>query len=260
MMNMRTTELKKSRGWFRLTASILTGLWAMTPGWVNALPGDGQIVSGTGSITQTAQDMVIQQDTQQMITNWQSFSIGAAESVTFNQPNSSAVALNRVIGVDPSIILGKLSSNGQVFLSNPSGVVFGKGAVVDVHGLLATTLNITDKDFLNGNYQFKQDATKPLAAIINNGTISANRYASLLAPAVQNTGSIIVADLGSVSLGSGKAATLDFNGDGLISFAVSQEVSGTVTDADGNVINDRINNSGVDSGKRWTSSAVGTVG
>jgi hypothetical protein len=85
--------------------------------------------------------------------------------------------------------------------------------------------------------------------VINNGTIkgtiNATRYVGLVAPAVENNGSIIVADLGSVALASGTAATLDFNGDGLISFAVTGEVSGVVTDAEGNVLNDRINNSGL---------------
>lgn len=241
---MRKSEMKRNRRLYRLAISLLVGLWAVTPGSVNALPNGGDIVSGTGTISQTAQDMVIQQNTQQLITNWQGFSIGSAESVTFNQPSSSAVALNRVIGVDPSVILGKLSANGQVFLTNPSGVVFGAGSVVDVHGLLATTYNISDANFLNGNYQFTQDPNLPLASVINNGTINARRYVGLSAPAVENTGSIIVADLGTMTEGYATATTLDFNGDGLISFAVAEQVSGLKTDAKGNLINDQINNSG----------------
>jgi len=242
---MRKSELKQTRRLNRLVASLLVGLWAVTPVWVNALPSGGDIAPG--AISQpTAQDMVIQQNSQLMITNWQKFSIGAGESVTFNQPSSSAIALNRVIGVDPSIILGKLSANGQVFLSNPSGVLFGKSAVVDVHGLLATTLNISDADFLSGNYQFSQDPNQSLSAIVNEGVIKAGSYVGLVAPAVVNFGSIIVADLGSVSLSSGTEATLDFNGDGLISFAVSQEVLGDVFDTNGkNKLKDRINNSGL---------------
>ena len=242
---MRKSEMKRNRKLYRTVVSLWLGLWLITPSWAFALPNGGDIVSGTGTISQTAQDMVIQQNTQQLITNWQGFSIGSAESVTFNQPNSSAVALNRVIGADPSMILGKLSSNGQVFLTNPSGVVFGAGSVVDVHGLLATTFNISDANFLNGNYQFTQDPNRPLASVINNGTIMARRYVGLSAPAVENTGSIIVADLGTVTQDYETATTLDFNGDGLISFAVADQVSGLQTDAKGNLINDQIVNSGV---------------
>lgn len=244
---MRKPEMKRNRKLYRTAVSLWLGLWLITPGWAFALPTEGVVVPGSGDavITQTAQDMVIQQNTQQLITNWQSFNIQVGESVTFNQPNSSAVALNRVVGADPSMILGKLSSNGQVFLTNPSGVVFGAGSVVDVHGLLATTFNISDANFLNGNYQFTQDPNRPLASVINNGTIMARRYVGLSAPAVENTGSIIVADIGTLRQDYETATTLDFNGDGLISFAVAEQVSGLKTDANGNLVNDQINNSGI---------------
>ncbi|MCH6580897.1 MAG: filamentous hemagglutinin N-terminal domain-containing protein, partial [Nitrospinae bacterium] len=238
----------KNRWCERWAVTAWIALWAMAPGWAYALPTEGEIVSGSGSIEielTAPQDLTIQQDSQLLITNWQDFSIGSGESVTFNQPNTSAVALNRVIGTDPSLILGNLSADGQVFLTNPSGVLFGKDAMVDVHGLLATTLNISNEDFLNGNYQFNQDPDRSLAAVINNGTLNATRYIGLAAPAVENNGSIIVADLGSVALASGTAMTLDFTGDGLISFAVTGEVTGVVIDADGNVLEDRINNSGL---------------
>lgn len=226
---MHNFGLRKNNRLNRLAVSLLAGLCAVMPGWVYALPSDGTVVSGTAKISveeTLMQDMLIEQGSQQLIIDWQGFSIGSTESVTFQQLDSSSVALNRVIGVDPSEILGKLSANGQVFLTNPSGVVFGKDAIVDVHGLLATTLNISNDDFLKGNYKFSQDPYQPLAAIINNGSIKATQYASLLAPEVETDGSIVVvADLGFIALGSGTAATLDFNGDGLISFAVTKEES-----------------------------------
>ena len=243
---MQKPHLKQNLRAGRLVLKLLVFLLAFYPALVFALPNGGDIVSGSGSINQpTAQDMLIQQSSQQMITNWQGFSIGSAESVTFQQPNATAVSLNRVIGADPSLILGKLSANGQVFLTNPSGVVFGPGAVVDVHGLLATTLNITDEDFLNRNDRFDQDPAAALSSVVNQGDISANNYVGLLAPAVSNEGSIVVADLGSVALGSGTSATMSFDGDGMINFAIVGAVSGWVRDADGNLVEDRINNSGL---------------
>ena len=234
---MHNSEPKQTRKINRLAAGLLVALWAVIPGVVNALPNGGKIVSGDGKIPLSAEvNMEIQQDTSKLVIDWQGFSIGSAESVTFIQPDIHSVALNRVIGIDPSIILGKLSANGQVFLSNPSGVVFGANSVVDVHGLLATTLNISNDDFLKENYKFSQDSARQVS-VINNGVINAARYVGLAAPMVENSGSIIVADLGSVALASGTAMTLDFNGDGLISFAV--------TDAEGRFLKDRINNSGL---------------
>lgn len=219
----------------------LIGGW---PTIVFALPQDGQIVSGTGSISEpTTTSMQVDQNTSQMIVNWQSFNIGQAESVNFTQPSSSSIALNRVIGVDPSLLLGNLTANGQVFIVNGSGVFFGSGSKVDTHGLIATTMAISDQDFLDQNYNFSQEGS--LASVINEGTISSTSYVGLLAPAVENRGNIVVASLGSVDLAAGKAATLDFTGDGLINFRVTEAVSGTVTDKDGNVLEDRVSNTGL---------------
>jgi filamentous hemagglutinin family protein len=236
-----TSMAKRFKSIFAAFLIYLIGAW---PTIVFALPQDGQIVSGSGSITEpTATSMEIQQNTNQMIVNWQSFNIGAAESVNFSQPSSSSIALNRVIGSDPSLLLGKLTANGQVFITNGSGVFFGPGSQVDTHGLIATTMGISDQDFLNQNYNFTQQGS--LSSVINEGNISATSYVGLLAPAVENRGTIVTASLGSIELAAGKAATLDFTGDGLIQFKVTEAVSGTVTDKDGNVLEDRVSNTGL---------------
>jgi hypothetical protein len=213
------------------------------PTLVFALPQDGQIVSGQGTIGQPNQNqMVINQNSNQLITNWDSFSIGQSEHVQFNQPNSNSTALNRVTGQDPSAIMGRLSANGQVFLSNSSGIIFGKNSRVNVGGLMATTLGISNEDFLNRNYHFKQDESKPLAAILSQGIIEAGQV-GLLAPRVENQGTII-ANLGNVALSSGEAAILDFDGSGLINFQITEPVNGEVKDADGNVVESGVVNSG----------------
>ena len=247
-----------------LFVAFLIWLIGGFPSIVFALPQDGQIVEGAGSITTpTATSMQVDQNTSQMIINWQSFSTGASESVNFSQPSSSSIVLNRVIGTDPSLLLGNLTANGQVFISNGSGVFFGPGSQVDTHGLIATTMQISDQDFLDQNYNFIQDVDNPLTSVINEGTISATSYVGLLAPAVENKGTIITASLGSVDLAAGKAATLDFTGDGLIQFEVTEAVTGTVTDKDGNVLEDRVSNSGLiqaDGGQvRMTAKDAGDV-
>src|SRR6185295_6793295 len=99
----------------------------------------------------------------------QSFNIGANASVVFSQPSANAVALNRVLGGSPSQIFGRLSSNGQVFLTNPSGILFGRGAQVDVGGFLATTIGMSTNDFMSGNYRLRSDGTN--SSILNEGTL-----------------------------------------------------------------------------------------
>ncbi len=224
--------------------SFLIILYFANPLSSFALPQGGQITSGQGNIHQPdPKSMVINQSSQQLITNWNSFSIGKAESVHFSQPNSNAVALNRVVGANPSAILGSLSSNGKVFLTNRSGIIFGQDARINVGGLVATTLNISDQDFLNQNYLFSQDPNNPLSAIINEGHIEGTTI-GLLAPAVYNKGTI-TANLGSVALASGTEVTLDFAGDGLINFAISEAVEGDVLDDQGNILENRVLNTGI---------------
>ena len=108
-----------------------------------ALPSGAATVQGQASITTQGNRMTVTSSSNAIL-NWQSFSIGAGQSVRFDQPTSSSQVLNRVLGNDPSRIFGQLSSNGRVWLLNPNGVLFGPTARVDVAGLVASTLNISD--------------------------------------------------------------------------------------------------------------------
>ncbi|MBQ1767339.1 MAG: filamentous hemagglutinin N-terminal domain-containing protein, partial [Aquincola sp.] len=94
--------------------------------------------------------LLINQSGNRAIYNWNRFDIGSAASVEFRMPDANAAALNRIGGLSPSVIQGALKSNGQVWLINPNGVVFGQGARVDVGALITSTLNVADADFLDG--------------------------------------------------------------------------------------------------------------
>src|SRR5262245_34118426 len=113
-------------------------------------PEGGAVVGGAATITgQGSASVTINQSTQNAIINWNTFNIGRGESVTFQQPNSGSVALNRVIGgLGPSEILGHLTANGRIFLINRDGVLFGPGAVVNTAGFLASTNDIKNADFM----------------------------------------------------------------------------------------------------------------
>lgn len=183
-----------------------------------ALPEGGQVAAGQAAITTAGSTMTIAQQTAQAIINWQNFGIGSGESVHINQPNSQAILLNRVIGSNPSEIFGQLTANGQVILVNPNGVFFRPGSSVDVGGLTASTLNIANEDFLKGQLRFAGDSQNP---VINAGTITAqNGYVNLLAKEVVNEG-IIAAQTGSVNLAAGSGMSLDYNGDGKMTVAVT---------------------------------------
>ena len=85
--------------------------------------------------------------------NWQSFNIGANGKVVFNQPSSSSIALNRIFDTNPSSSFGTLTANGQIYLINANGFLFGAGANVNVVGLLASSLNLIDATFTAGILQ-----------------------------------------------------------------------------------------------------------
>ena len=214
------------------TLAVLIG--SVLSGGAQANPSGGQVVAGKASIDHGPNTVNINQASDKAIINWQQFGINPGETVNFNQPGSQSVTLNRVVGNDPSAIYGSLNANGTVMLVNPNGIVFGAGSRVDVGGLVATTANIRDDDFMAGRYRFAQASAKPGAQVINEGQISIkdSGLAALVAPAVQNTG-VIQAKLGKVALAGANSFTLDFQGDGLLSFDAGSVVDQLPRDASG---------------------------
>ena len=203
----------------RLALTGMAGSFALaSPAAAQSLPTEGVVVAGNASIITNGPTMTINQSSQKAAINWDSFNIAQGHKVEFVQPNSTAVALNRVIGQDPSVILGNLSANGQVFLINPNGVLFGKTAEVNVAGFVASTLNMTDADFAAGQYRFAGKG----GAVINRGSIIADGgYVALLGASISNQG-VIQANFGTVALAAGTAITLDVAGDGLLNVAVDK--------------------------------------
>jgi len=187
----------------------------------DALPTGGQITSGTGTIATSGAGMTVTQNSAKMIANWDTFNIGQSANVRFNQPDAASTALNRIADQNPSQILGSLSSNGTLFLLNRNGIIFGRTATVDVGGLVASSLNLSDSDYLAARHSFANGGKA--GKIENQGTITAmpGGVVALIAPKVVNEGSITATN-GSVALLAGDKVMVDFNGDGLIRYTVEQ--------------------------------------
>ena len=181
---------------------------AQTP--AGPLPTGGNIVAGQAQIGQQGSVLTVQQASARLVTDWRSFDIAAGHTVRFDQPSASAVALNRVTGGSASVIQGALRANGQVFLVNPSGVLFSPSAQVDVGGIVASTLDITNDDFLAGRLAFNGLSQ---AQITNQGQLTAAQggTVALIAARIVNDGSIS-APAGDVLLGAGSRVTLDLGG------------------------------------------------
>jgi filamentous hemagglutinin family protein len=187
----------------RLGALLLAACYCGTGFAAPALP---QVAAGQATFNQQGNVFSIT-NTPGTIINWQSFNIGAGEVTRFIQQNADSAVLNRVLGQDPTKILGALQSNGKVFLINPNGILFGQGARVDVNGLVASTLSLSDADFQAGRKRFQ--AGTVAGGVRNEGTIAtpSGGQVFLIAPHVENTG-IVTAPNGDVILAAGHTVQL----------------------------------------------------
>jgi len=174
----------------------------------NALPTGGSLAAGSATIRSSGASMVIDQASQRAILNWQSFNVGQDAHVHFN--NAGGSTLNRVTGPEASTIMGRITAPGQVIISNGNGVFFGRGSMVDVGSLIATTHSIGNEQFMAGDLSFERKGST--ASVVNEGELRAKLegYIALVAPEVRNQG-LIVATKGTVALAAGEVVELQLD-------------------------------------------------
>ncbi len=243
------TETRRQKKATRALSAFLAGVLLLSPGGLIAgqLPNGYKVAHGKVNVSVSGDVMNIEQLTNKAIVNWKDFSIGESNVVNVIQKQNlaKAIMLARVVGSNPSSILGQLNVDQSFFLVNPNGVYFGKNARVDVGAMFAaSTLNITDADFLKGDFVFKGDTQKP---VVNEGVINA-ASAALIGRNVANTGIVnakqaaLVATANSVELanfGHDAKLTLTFGNDNAAQNDADTPVAlnaGTVNATDGDVI------------------------
>jgi filamentous hemagglutinin family protein len=242
----KRTNTKKN---YRKILTVFIGFFSFTLVFAHsssALPTDPTVQAGDVQINQpNTQQLNVIQGSDKAIIDWRSFSIQANETVEFKLPSSNGLTLNRVTGNQASSILGQLKSSGRVVLINPNGVIFGDTARVDVRGLIATTSDISNWDFMNGKIDFNRPSNSSSGVVINKGniTVADGGLVALVAPGVSNSG-IINARLGKVSLVSGNTFTLDLYGDQLINLGVNNTVIKKATGMYGEELDALVSNSG----------------
>jgi filamentous hemagglutinin family protein len=227
--------LARLGSYLRVSAGVVA-LLANSAAWAQQLPTGGSVAAGAATIAQpNSSTLNINQSTNQAVINWNSFSVGRGGTVNFNQPNSSSATLNRVTGSTPSWIAGTINAPGTVLLVNPNGIAITKSGVVNTGSFAASTLDISNADFMAGNYKFTGNGGS--AAVRNSGRINVSDggFAALLGGQVANNG-VISARLGKVGLGAGELITLDLAGDGFLSVAVPSSQVGKLVDASGALV------------------------
>ena len=200
-----------------LSASLCTS-------FAHAGPEGGVVTGGAGSISQSGITTTIQQNSQNMAIDWQSYNLNSNERVQYLQPNQSSIALNHILSNSASEIRGRIDANGQVILVNSNGIFFTPDSVINVGGIIASALDIKTSDFMNRHYIFNEVIGSD-GVVINRGTINASLggNVALLGKQVENSG-LIAANLGSVALAAGRQAVLSFDGAGLLGVSVSEAV------------------------------------
>ena len=199
-----------------------------TPIATLVLPSNPQITAGSAQIAQSGNTLTITENSPTAVINWDSFNISQNGTVDFHQPNAQAIVLNRVENGSIEID-GKLTANGQVFLLDANGVVFGSTAQVNVGALVASSLSLSDSNFLNGNYQFQLSQSNR-ADVVNNGRITAadGGYIALLSNQNAINNGNIQARLGVVELAAGDSETLVLDQGQLVSIQVDPATVNTL--------------------------------
>ncbi|HFT5239299.1 TPA: filamentous hemagglutinin N-terminal domain-containing protein [Yersinia enterocolitica] len=207
------------------------------------LPVNGNIVVGLGEMNIDNRALTVTQQTDKLAINWGSYDIAKGHSVTYHQPSSQSIALNRVLGNNGSQIHGKLNANGQVFLLNPNGVLFAKGAEVNVRGLVASTKSMSNQDFIGENY--KLTSSRLEGRVVNQANLSATTggYIALVGLQVDNQHSgFIDTPQGKTLFTAGQNVTLNLDEGNLIGVQIQgRQVAtllqnGGLVRADGGVI------------------------
>jgi filamentous hemagglutinin family protein len=225
---------------------------------VLAGPEGAQVINGQVSFQQSGYNTTITASDKSII-NYSSFDIGSPEIVQFIQPGSNASVLNRILSANPTNINGTLLANGRIFFVNPAGVYIGAGARVNVNQLVASGLNITNSDFINGQYNFAGGN----GSVVNSGNISAQEV-YLIGKQVTNSGTISCPD-GYVVMASGDRVFLGepgtdvvlemdapsvaesaepIEGSGVLNEGTVDAAGGTIVLAAGDIYSQAISNTG----------------
>jgi len=201
------------RFWIQVVLVLALVQIAVIPSALYANPTGEQVVGGAAGFNRPdAATLIVNQNTDRAVINWNSFSIANGELTRFVQPSSSSAVLNRVVTANPSAIYGTLQANGNVFLINPGGVLVGAGGVVNTASFVASTHDINTDEFMKGgqlNFKGNSDAS-----VINQGNITAREGdVFLIAKEVKNEGQLMAKD-GTVGMVSGTEVSLQAVGQG----------------------------------------------
>lgn len=164
----------------RIGIALSAGMFSIIPVAYGA-PSGGKVEAGSAAIVNAAKEVNITSTTKNNVISWQDFSIAKDETVKFDGGNKTNNYLNIIRGANTSQIDGKIEGGNDVYIVNPNGVIFGKGASVNVGNLYVSTRYVSD-DVAQNAYSANNMATvmdstdkKMASDVVNMGHISADK-------------------------------------------------------------------------------------
>ena len=145
--------------------------------------------------------------------------LGAQSKIYINQDKSATFIMETTDMVQAKV-MGEITSPGNLVMAFPGGLLFGDGSKLDVNSLVVAAARIDDSALNQGQIKFQ--VVDPKAMIIHQGqvNVSDRGLAAFVGPVVAELG-LVIAKAGQAHFETGQAATVDFNGDGLINFQVT---------------------------------------
>ena len=232
-----TLPLKKLASAVRLSRLAYAGLIAgqIASPSAQAAPEGGVVVGGKGTINTQDLTTIVDQKTDLLAIDWDSFNLTEEELVKFLQPNSSSIVLNRILDQSPTTIRGTIEANGHVIIANPRGVLFTENATINVGAITAAGLNISPADFMKGEFSFNAEDGSA-GFVVNRGLINASSAVMVGRQVTNAPSGLISAEM--VSLAAADEAVLTFDADGLIGVKITKEVMENALGVDSAVLNE----------------------
>ena len=123
----------------------------LTEGGLKVLTGANAKWEGANPAAQSGNTVGITQTAAQALLHWETFNVGSQTTVNFDQSAGGVdsgkwIAFNKVFDptAKPSEIRGKINAQGQVYIINQNGIIFGAGSQVNARTLVASSLPIND--------------------------------------------------------------------------------------------------------------------
>ena len=213
---------------------IYSMLFVLPARIVYAAPDNPDVVAGAAGVTQAGNTTNVDVMSSRAVINWDSLDTNSSEILQYLHEGGNFAVLNRVMQGGATQFNGSLLANqGTIIIVNPKGLVFGPTSLVQAASFTASSLDISNTDFMDGVQNFAGDG---MGEVANYGNISAEQVA-LIGKKVLNAGTISSPG-GYTIMAAGDSVYLGSESSDVVVEVASVTVPDGAVDGIGDVINE----------------------